>query len=963
MKKTPNQQQAAVIADIQSNLLLFASAGTGKTFTLASRIARILQEGAATEQEILCLTFTIKACKELKEDVAAQIEGADRLAIYTVHGFCYALLQEEARRTGKNFAEFGVCDEVDQEEILQTMLSTRFAVWRLEKACEEAGLPPPDFEKTPLYQAEGLADVVWKVGDRLLTLGGGLFSAQEYRQLTLYDPPCPVCGKNTAGAWICPNCGQALSLRLPERQFPIYSKRTALRNFVSELKHLREKLALYSGDAQADYQAAFAYLEEKMPSTFAKVTSYYAPYLGAAPDEEFIQAMRSFAGRLAAEYDEYLFSNNLLDFDDLILKANALLRTEEGLAYWSQKYAYILVDEMQDTSLLEYDLLKKLFVHSKSMLCGDIFQTIYSWRGSNPDAILEDYLQTFSPKTYTLSENYRSTKTLVEAANGYLQNTYPTLMGKYSPKTLQIHSEEEGEKIFCYAFDNAEEEARQIYKYLCKHKPQQPLDTCVIARSNKYIAELSAYFSRFDRERQGKDGLRFFTVEENFQFFKKAVVKDVLAILKLLVLPADRGSMERIAQKFIKQIGAKTIEYFRTQAALGAHILAFIDPQTYAYNDPYFRLLEGYAQGNFVVYDTETTGLDVEKDEIVQLSAIKIGRGGEILDSLDILVEPTRPIERAAQQTHGFTLESIRARGGVTAKQALAQFSAFAEGSVLIGHNNLAFDKPLLERQYQENGLQFPQILAEYDTLLIAKQFYPELDNFKLATLCARFSVTNERAHDALSDVTATGQCLAAMLENAILPTTSERSAIFAKYKGKFEKFFAFTQELRRCLEQGKPFAERIVEGLMLKKKYPTHTDLAAMRDIVESLEADCPDKKAFLRGYLRDAALAGSQMDILIKKSNRIPVITVHQAKGCEFDTVVLAGADDRNFPSYAATQTGGEEEEKKVFYVAMTRAKRRLILTRALRKGRYDVKETPYFWKIPEKFVRTNAAWRNGD
>ena len=118
-----------------------------------------------------------------------------------------------------------------------------------------------------------------------------------------------------------------------------------------------------------------------------------------------------------------------------------------------------------------------------------------------------------------------------------------------------------------------------------------------------------------------------------------------------------------------------------------------------------------------------------------------------------------------------------------------------------------------------------------------------------------------------------------------------------------------------------------------------------------------------FLKEYLRDAALSGSQMDVFIEKTNKIPIITVHQAKGCEFDTVILAGADDNHFPSYAAKQRGGEEEEKKVFYVAITRAKERLILTRAKRNGKFETQETPYFWMIPSEHVKTNYAWKIGN
>ncbi len=951
MEKEPNAEQRQVIDELKNNLIVFASAGTGKTFTVAKRVANILSQGLATPDEILCLTFTIKACNELKEDILAWAEEVP--SVHTIHGFCYKLLQEEYKRTGAFFGELGVIDEVDQEEILQKILSTRFYSWKIENALQETGVPMPDLQTLPVYQAEGLEGFVWRTENLLITPQGEVFPI-ENRLLTPFWTVCPVCGAETEiqeGA--CSGCGGEIRPRVKEKKFEIYAKKNALRNLVSALKHRREEWGT------ENYVQTFARIQAELPTLYEGLVSHYAGYVGYSPDEQFALAMEKYIDRLVQEYDEHLQRSNLLDFDDLILKANAILKKEEGLAYWSKKYRYIILDEMQDTSTLEYELLKKLFAQNNVMLCGDFFQTIYGWRGSCPEQILEDYIRAFSAKIYSFSENYRSTQTLSRATFGYLQNTYPMLMGKYAPKALEIHSQEEGEKIFCYAFDNREQEAWQIYKYLCKHKPQTPLDICIIARSNKYIAELSAYFTRFDREREGKDGLSFFTVEENFQFFKKPVIKDLLALLKLLVSPTDRVSMERLAEKFVKKVGNKSVENFRGYQRIGVSILSFLDSQTYAFGDSYFRLLEGYAEENIVVYDTETTGLDVSMDEIIQLSAIKIGKKGKVLDTLDIFIEPTREIAQAAYETHGFDVEYIRSHGGTSAAKALEQFSSFADGCVLVGHNNLAYDAQLLARQFRETGVQPPHLLAEYDTLLIAKQFYPQLENYKLATLCAHFGVTNESAHNALGDITATGQCLVRIIEESVQPTALERTAFLVKHREKFLRFFEFFQEVRARVEKGEEFAAYCVEKLQLCKRYPSAADGAAIRDMIESLQTDKADVRAFLKEYIRDASLAGSQMDVLIAKFNRIPIITVHQAKGCEFKTVLLAGADDSNFPSYGARQSGNEDEEKKVFYVAISRAKERLILTRALRNGRYELKETPYFWKIPQEYTRVNRAW----
>jgi DNA helicase-2/ATP-dependent DNA helicase PcrA len=200
------------------------------------------------------------------------------------------------------------------------------------------------------------------------------------------------------------------------------------------------------------------------------------------------------------------------------------------------------------------------------------------------------------------------------------------------------------------------------------------------------------------------------------------------------------------------------------------------------------------------------------------------------------------------------------------------------------------------------------------------------------------------------------------MLEEKILPTTVERVAILLKHREKFSKIYTFMEEMQARLQNGEELAGYIIECLNLKKRYTTNADNEAMRDIIEALRPST-DMPTFLKDFLKDAALSSSQMDVLIQKLNRIPIITVHQSKGCEFDTVIIAGADDNNFPSYGAKQSGTEEEEKRVFYVAITRAKEKLVLTRAIRNGKYTMRETPYFWMIPDEYVQTNLAWRIGE
>ncbi len=958
MSKHPNELQRLVIDELDENIILFASAGTGKTYTVANRVANILAKERAKSEAILCLTFTIKACKEMQEDIAGYAgEIAEGVQVSTIHGFCYRLIMEEGKRTGNAYSNIGVCDEVDQEEILRNILSSRFYAWRVEEYYNELEKAVPNLQNGQLI-VENEELWLWIDGVKISPHGTVLPCDDE--DTTRAKLSCPVCDdEREMIGQVCAGCGQEYPFRFSQKQFDVYQRKGSLRGLVSEVKHCREEGDFYSSDVEKDYLDAFFYLKAEKPKQYESLLSYNARYYGYTPDEAFEGAMERYIGRLIKEYDEHLRRSNLFDFDDLILGAKAILASEEGNAYWSIRYKYIILDEMQDTSRLEYEVLRRIFAKNNVMLCGDIFQTIYGWRGSNPEEILTRFIDEFSAKKCMLAENYRSTQVLSKATFGYLQKTYPQWVGKYCPKDLQIHSENEGEKIACYAFDNEEQEAWQIYNYLKKNSPKHGTDVCILSRSNRYIAQLYRYFQQFNEN--AEKSLSFFTVEEDFQFFKKTVVKDALAVIKLLVNPFDCVSMERLTEKFVKKVGSKSIEALRRQSQIGLTITSFLEEQTHLYEDPYHLLLEGYNGDNLVVYDTETTGLDLEKDQIVQISAIKVDKNGVIIDTLDLLIQPTVEIGQGAYETHGFNEAYLREHGAITAKEGLEIFSNFVKNSVLIGHNNLAYDQKIVVRQLRTEGLPPLDILAEYDTLIIAKQFYPQLENYKLSTLCERFSVVNEQAHNALGDITATSKCLLPMIREGILPTVLERRAVVEKYREKFEKIYLFMQDLRGFLSKNEPIAKRIVEGLMLEKKYPAFVDRATIADLVESLSQFEGDERAFLVEYLHDASLSSSQMDVILTKKNRIPMITVHQAKGCEFNTVILVGADDNNFPNFVAKQNGEEEEEQKVFYVAITRAKERLIVTRTRFVKKYERNETPYFWRIPEEYVRDLGFTKN--
>ena len=877
--RVPNDDQKKVIAELDRNIILFASAGTGKTYTVAKRVSHILSSGRATPEEILCLTFTIKAANEMKEDVLTYTgEDGSQVTVKTIHSFCYQVTKEESKRNNDLYSEPMVCDDSDEAEELRNVLKSM-----------------------------GLNE----------------------------------------GA-------------------PILRASAALNNFMSELKHKRELLNLYTDQEENDYQQVYEYIKNRDAQQYSKVMTFYDPAAKREGiDGSFASLMNRSAGKFAHLYNEKLRQSNLVDFDDLICHVHRLMRDDECRKRWQQRYKYIIIDEMQDTSELEYDTIRQMVGSGNIMMCGDFFQTIYEWRGSRPEKVLNAYIQEFQAKKVMFAENYRSTRTLTMATFGYLQNTYRDLVGKFCPKDIVTKADEKGEKILNIRLRDREAEARWVYDYLRRNCPDDPARVCIMTRSNGYISDMYRELTTIASCQNKNDRLHFFTVDTDAKFFRKAIIKDVMAFINVTLNKTDLVSMARIVQKYAEGIGIRTIEAINSSGEIGVSLCSFLDPALYEHGDPYQPLMQAYQNSNVVVFDTETTGLDLSKDQIIQLSAIKLNSKGEIIGTLDRLVIPTIPISKGAQATHHQTYESIVENGGIAIETALREFSDFVKGSVLVGHNSIRFDMPLIRRQLRECKLPELKITASYDTMIIAKQFLPKLKNYKLDTLCGHYRFVNENAHNALGDITATGKVLTALVTGQMIPSTGQRKAFLAKYKDKFRPISRFIAELDSLLRGNQvcPMFERIVSEYSIRDRYDGANDGIVLDDLLYAIKrTPIKNGEAFLREFVADAALSGSQMDLLIQKLHKIPIITVHQSKGCEFDTVLIVGADDDNFPTYIAKKNNMTEEEKRVFYVAITRAKKKLILTsitsKTNRGGTWSVQQSRYIANIPAEYIET----RNG-
>lgn len=854
-----NEQQKKAALEFKKNILLLAPAGTGKTNTLAFRIANILQRHLAAPQEILCLTFTNKACKEMQERILSQAgEAAAKVRVKTFHGFCYDIIKAEAKAHSDLFADFTIFDEDDAKGVLNDVSET---------------------------------------------------------------------------TW-------------PERTLP---------NLVEQLKSKRAEYAINSGDLLADYQAT---LQRLLRENEDIVLQKCVDERFQTRKSIFLQWQKEGAG-ITTTYDNRLHELHGLDFTDLITHAGAILQDEATAQKWASLFRFIHIDEVQDTSLLEYRILHKLFGMSKILLAGDYFQTIYEWRGSEPEEILASYRQDYQPLQIVLSENYRSTELLLNASFATLRNLFPQQVARIYPQGMQAVSKEMGAPIVLKAAQDLAEEAHWIYHTIASLPVQDFSRVCVLTRNNKYNKNLSEFFRSLARQVPERLRLPFMLIDDA-KFFRRQEIKDALAFLKLLSNKHDVSSLVRILQRFVKGIGATTIKKLTSPdyRLAGIQLTDFVDSDACRFGDPYQILLKELELENIVVFDVESTGVDPTSDEIIQIAAVRLRKDGKVKEKFNRLLRATKSVG-SSERVHHISDAKLQ-REGQDPMQVLREFCAFAKGAVIVGHN-VTYDLTILHHELATLGLPQLDYVTYYDTLDIFRRFYPNLPNHKLEYLGEFCKVSHQSSHDAFDDIMATAEILLFAIQKNILPTQLDRRAKMAPYWQKFASLAEMLASLQKEAKTLRPYQllGKVVVQAKIAEYYEAHGESARvenLRDLyrkAKELDDKNLDSEAALAKFLEYTALSSTELDALNQAKPHIPIITVHQAKGSEFDYVFVAGLQEGTFPMPQTVREGRIDEEKRLFYVAITRAKKQLFLSWCRNfNGRY--KHMCRFLKeIPRQYI----------
>jgi DNA helicase-2/ATP-dependent DNA helicase PcrA len=421
-----NPTQLDAVQHTEGPLLILAGAGSGKTRVLTHRVAYLIDQGLAAPEEVLAITFTNKAAREMKDRVALLV-GPDsrRMWVSTFHAFCARILRVHAEKLGYK-REFTIYDGADQV--------------RLVKRC-------------------------------IVELGK--------------DP-----------------------------------KRFNPRSFQAQISSAKNVLMA--------------------PDDFLRNTEGYI------------------AENVAEVYDLYqkrLYENNAMDFDDLIMQTVALLELfPEVRERYQTRFKYIHVDEYQDTNHAQYRLVNILAAaHRNLCVVGDDDQSVYSWRGADIRNILDFERDYPEAKVVKLEQNYRSTQTILDAANAVVANNA-------SRKAKELWTAgDEGDRIRVFAASDEYAEARFVVSEI-----ESLMDGGTSARDISVFYRTNAQ-SRALEDVLVREGIPY-QVVGGVRFYERAEIKDAMAYLSVIANPDDSGSLERIINVPKRGIGNTSVAKLQDHA-------------------------------------------------------------------------------------------------------------------------------------------------------------------------------------------------------------------------------------------------------------------------------------------------------------------------------------------------------------------------------------------------------------
>ena len=386
-----------------------------------------------------------------------------------------------------------------------------------------------------------------------------------------------------------------------------------------------------------------------------------------------------------------------------------------------------------------------------------------------------------------------------------------------------------------------------------------------------------------------------------------------------------------------------------------------------------------------IIYDLETIGNEARNAVILEIAADQLDATGAGVRHYHQFVNPKIPIPKSSTRIHGIDNQTVDNKPSIEA--VLPEFLNFIDDSILIGHNIGEFDNKVIDREMGKHlgrGLSNPF----YDTYLTAQRLYHR-ENCKLEALADKFGIKHEELHHALEDVSVTKRVFEALSkedrrrrEQCSLPEALPLLALGLLAKESLIKDLGdvfghrqiYHQAAARYIQNHKIEIDWLTEQLQPPEQELVSRFMRGLRtmDIPQSneetlwrslrgnfmnsvLNFESNSKRKDLSAFLDYQSLVSS-IDETITDQDKVTLMTLHSAKGTEFPVVIMVGMEEGIFPIYRSTQPPEIlEEERRLCYVGMTRAKERLYLISVSRRESDRERGNSIFIKeIPSNLMR---------
>ena len=862
-----DKYQIPVVEASQGYHLVLASPGCGKTHILAERI-RYARERGVKYEDMLCLTFTNRAAREMTNRIQKVVGGDfSELMVGNVHRFCSKFLFEQGRIP----ADSAIIDDEEAVSII--------ADYRNE---DEEGVTR-DFNRYKGYQT-------------IIFFQHFIYQMEHQHPWKYYLHPESFTDDD----------------------------REAVKHICVSQKIEYDEQAVVN-----IYHHAQEYMDEAN-----------APGLdGKTADRIRVLLWKMYYANCYARYKE---ENHLFDFEDLLLYTYDIYRSDPTC----KRYPWIQVDEVQDLNGMQLAIIDLLTAEDNPMVMylGDEQQAIFSFMGAKVETLTLLKMRC-KGNIHHLQRNHRSPKYLLDVFNDYAEKQL-----KIDRELLPLSDNDtkatSGDLRIIHSSTIEAEHKDITTEALSLYEQNKEERTAVIVSANSDADRIS--------EAMTEAGLTHFKVSGR-DLFDTPDVKLLLAHLSVLSNEHNSIAWTRImkgVRAFPSHALARRFNWKLKQLALSPSDFLLYPESCYT-----AEFLRAYNEEEIVVFDTETTGLNVFQDDIIEIAAIQI-KGGEVVgEPLDLYIETDKPIlpmlGDKENPMYAIYHEKMSTGELLSPSDALRRFLAYVGSSPILGHN-ANYDYNILDNNLQRycNDTMQAHDIRCFDSLKLIRLLAPSLHSYKLESLLETFYLAGVNSHQAIDDVKATVSLVRLCAEKA--REKQAQQAAFIHHP----KVKPFANVLRSN------YGERYREAVNRLYKLSTDHEPALVSELSAAYNAfrsdglinDIPRLDYILR-YLRidmltDETVANAlapqlsqyvmdintlkEADFCNSKSilERIYVTTVHKAKGLEFDNVIIFDAADGRYPNaYNKTKQQDEEDARK-FYVAMSRAKRRLFIAYSLQR-----------------------------